>query len=449
MLRTPGAALLCACALLLTTAAPAAATDWHSGISSATPSLSGGETVRERGYVARVTDGDTFRFAQTPKRKTKDYTVVRLLGLQAPEVSRHRMAGGQCGGDAAQAALTAVAEGKEVVLASETDTRRRGRILRTAHVRNADGSWTDLTAYMLDRGLGQWFPKKRETAHNLQYRQLMEAAVVRRQHMWDPAFCGTRYEAGKPVRIWVQSDPSGNDKRNINGEYVAIHNPGTSTLNISGWTVRDGALNWFRLPPGTTVSPGRTFTVHVGSGANTADAAYWGWRRPIFTNATRDGADYMGDGAYLLDPQGNVRAMFTYPCVECSDPRTAALTFSKVRYDPPGDEVPRPNREFVRLTNQTDQAVSLLAAEIRIGGLTYEFGRKDVVPPGGSLTMRMGERPAVGPGRSKRNRTPDKRRWFGARHAILDNDGDLVRVRTFDGVTIACAGWKALADACG
>lgn len=447
MSRAIGTALLCACAIIAATAAPATARPATADPSPA-PSLSGRETVRERGYVARVTDGDTFRFARTPRRKTKNYTVVRLLGLQAPEVSRHRAAGGQCGGDAAQAELAAIAEGKEVVLASETDTRRRGRILRTAHVRNSDGTWTDLSAYMLDAGLGQWFPKKRETAHNLQYRRLMEAAVTRQQNMWNPAFCGTRHEAGKPVRIWVQSDPSGNDKRNINGEYVAIHNPGTSTLSISRWTVRDGALNWFRIPQGTRVEPGRTFTVHVGSGSDTAGAAYWGWRRPIFTNATRARADYMGDGAYLLDPQGNVRALFTYPCIECSDPRTGALTFSKIRFNPPGNEVPRPNREFVRLANTTDQSVSLLAAEMRIGGLTYEFGRKDVIPPGGSLTMRMGSRPATGPGVSKRNRTPDKRRWFGARHSILDNGGDRVRVRTFDGVTLACAGWKAFADAC-
>lgn len=432
-------ALLCACTLIAPISAPATSAAADPG-----PSLSGEETVRERGYVARVTDGDTFRFAKAPRRRTKDYTVVRLLGLQAPEVSRHRRAGGQCGGDAAQAELAAIAEGKEVVLASETDTRRRGRILRTAHVRNADGTWTDLSAYMLERGLGQWFPKRRETAHNLQYRHLMEAAVARQENMWNPAFCGTRFEPGKPVRIWVQSDPSGNDRRNINGEYVAIHNPGTSTLKLSGWTVRDGALNWFRIPKRTSVSPGGIFTVHVGSGSNRPKAAYWGWRRPIFTNATRVRADYMGDGAFLLDPQGNVRALFTYPCIECDDPRIGALTFSKIRFDPPGNEIPRPNREYVRLANMTDQPVPLLGTEMRIGGLTHEFGRKDVVPPQGYLTVRMGTRPAGG----KRSRTPDNLRWFGAAHAILDNGGDRVRVRTFDGVTLACAGWKAFADAC-
>jgi endonuclease YncB( thermonuclease family) len=433
-------------AALRTTIPPATAQ-----LSSDAPPLTGREKVRETGYVARVTDGDTFRLATAPNRKTKNYTVVRLIGVQAPEVSRHRMVGGECGGDIAQAELAAFAEGKRVVLASKFNSRdhKRDRVLRTAYVRNSDGSWTDLAAYMLRIGWGHWFPKKREPLHNLQYRQITEEAAQRQVNMWDPQQCGTRHAPGMPVEIWVQSDPSGNDLENVNGEYVAIANPGVETLDISRWTVRDGALEWFRIPDNTYIGPGGTFKVHVGKGQNRANAAYWGWNRPIFTNAEKATKDYMGDGAYLLDPQGNVRAHFTYPCLSgCADPRSGVIAFKNIRFDPPGHEIPHPNRERLRIVNTGSEPVSLTGTELRIGGYTYEFDYGDVIAPKGSVTVYMGKRPPNKAAGLVQSGKPRSYTWFGAPHAILDNGGDIVRIKTLSGTTIACAGWRAYRNAC-
>jgi endonuclease YncB( thermonuclease family) len=425
-------------------AAPAA-------LSSDGPPLMGREQVRERGFVARVTDGDTFRLAGNPNRKTKNYTVVRLIGVQAPEVSRHRMLGGECGGDTAQAELAAFAEGKRVVLASAFNSRdrKRDRVLRTAYVQNADGSWTDLAHYMLSIGWGHWFPKKREPVHNMQYRQVMEQAAERGVNLWDPDQCGTRHEPGKPVEIWVQSDPSGNDLKNVNGEYVAIVNPGPETLDISRWTVRDGALRWFRLPDNTYVGPGRTFKVHVGKGSNGPNDAYWGWNRPIFTNMEKAEQDYMGDGAYLLDPQGNVRAHFTYPCLSrCGDPRSGVIVFRNIRFDPPGHEIPHPNRERLRIVNTSSEPVGLMGTELRIGGYTYEFDNGDVIAAKGSITVYMGKRPKSKAKGLVQNGMPKSYTWFGMSHAILNNSGDVVRIKTLRGTTIACKGWRAYKNAC-
>jgi hypothetical protein len=45
-----------------------------------------------------------------------------------------------------------------------------------------------------------------------------------------------------------------------------------------------------------------------------------GPRPSPFENATDDGRS-LGDGAYLFDPQGDIRAWMTYPCVgTCPQP---------------------------------------------------------------------------------------------------------------------------------
>jgi hypothetical protein len=51
----------------------------------------------------------------------------------------------------------------------------------------------------------------------------------------------------------------------------------------------------------------------VGRGDDDIDTLYWGLREPVFTNAS--GAPrYLGDGAFLFDPQGDIRAYDMYPC---------------------------------------------------------------------------------------------------------------------------------------
>jgi micrococcal nuclease len=52
--------------------------------------------------------------------------------------------------------------------------------------------------------------------------------------------------------------------------------------------------------------------VHPGRGRNTATDLYWGLDIPIFENAT-GAPTYMGDGGYLFDPQGDLRAWQQYP----------------------------------------------------------------------------------------------------------------------------------------
>jgi micrococcal nuclease len=54
--------------------------------------------------------------------------------------------------------------------------------------------------------------------------------------------------------------------------------------------------------------------VHVGPGTSTATHKYWGLPVRIFANPTFD-ASAIGDGGYLFDPRGDLRAHMLYPCV--------------------------------------------------------------------------------------------------------------------------------------
>ena len=414
-------------ALILTSllsAPPAAADD---------PPLAPGETIRDRGYAAMVVDGDTIRFSHSRNRLTDTYQVIRLLGVQAPE----KLPGASgCEGPQAHEVLRSAIEGHQVVLASAGDSRSsiRNRRLRTVYVK-ADGGWVDASAMMLSSGFGQWMPKKYEPVHNLQYRKLFDAARARGVNMWDPQYCGTGPDA--TLRLVIQPDPIGDDAANINSEYVAIVNDGANRVDLSRWVIRDGSLDWLRLPEGTALDPGSVLTVRSGSGPNSGATVHWGRRSPVWANfttarGTRTKFGFIGDGAYLLDPRGNVRASKVYPCLggNCTTPASGALQIAKVRWDPPGDERGKPNSETIRVSNTGVTPLSLFGYELRAGGFGYEFGVYDTLAAGASLTLRLGG------GRS----TADVRH-LGLRRAALANGGDRILLRSFDGAHLDCKAW--------
>ena len=136
--------------------------------------------------------------------------------------------------------------------------------------------------------------------------------------MWNPEYCGPGPSAN--LRLVIQPDPVGVDDRRLNKEYVAIVNDGVERVDLSGWVIRDGSLDWLRLPAGTGVDPAAVLTIRSGSGRNTASTVYWSRRSPVWANfttaaGTRTRFGFIGDGAYLIDPVGNVRASKVYPCL--------------------------------------------------------------------------------------------------------------------------------------
>ena len=131
----------------------------------------------------------------------------------------------------------------------------------------------------------------------------------------------------------------------------------------------------------------------------------------------------MGDGAYLFDPQGDLRVSQIYPCREgCADPNAGAL-----RIDPK----PR-GKEAVRITNTGAAPIDLEPYRLVSKPYGYAFAPGSIVQPGETMTVRLYE-------------TDDEdsaliRHW-GTSGPILNNGGDVVQLRRFDDVLVACAAW--------
>jgi competence protein ComEC len=96
----------------------------------------------------------------------------------------------------------------------------------------------------------------------------------------------------------INADAAGDDRENLNDEYVVFENTGSDPLDFSGWTVEDDVGQTYTVPEGTTLDPGATVTLHTGSGEDTETDLYWGSGSPIWNNG--------GDTVIVRTPDGTV-----------------------------------------------------------------------------------------------------------------------------------------------
>jgi len=89
----------------------------------------------------------------------------------------------------------------------------------------------------------------------------------------------------------------------LNAEWVVIRNAGGESLNLSGWQLKDADRNVFAFP-NLTLNGGGAVQIHTISGTNTVIDLYWGLNDPVWES---------GEEAQLLDPSGNVRAVYKVP----------------------------------------------------------------------------------------------------------------------------------------
>ena len=89
----------------------------------------------------------------------------------------------------------------------------------------------------------------------------------------------------------------------LNAEWVVIRNAGTESLNLANWQLKDSNRNVFVFP-NLTLNNGGAVQIHTISGTNTVIDLYWGETEPVWQS---------GEEAALLDPAGNVRAVYQVP----------------------------------------------------------------------------------------------------------------------------------------
>ncbi len=214
------------------------------------------ETAWETGTASTIYDGDTLLVDILESNSGITGTQkVRTIGINAPELFTSPP---QCGAQAATDALgSLLPKGTPVQLRSLNGTSYdtdRGRILRSLYAQDVEGNWFDTSRQLVSDGQVFWFPKptwsvdKPEFAHNLEYRVLAGDAAGASRGLWVANSCGAAPNPGAALRLAVSWESE------VDGyEAIMIFNDGAGPVDLSGWIVRDSALNKHTLPAGMVV----------------------------------------------------------------------------------------------------------------------------------------------------------------------------------------------------
>ena len=281
----------------------------------------------ETGRVVFVADGDTVDVDVDGDGTTVPVR-IRITGLNAMELTTYSRdltkIVGECHGVEATKRMHGLVFGKQVRLVSRfLDSRSGTRTRRSVWVQDSTGTWVDTARILVQEGHALWLPNIEEYDHNLEYSTLAEQAAARGVNLWDTDYCGVGPDQDVRLRLAVNWNAPGDDSLNPNGEYFYLTNPGTKPVSLDGWWVRDSHLRRYTFPAGTVLPAGGDLYVHPGKGVNTGNHYYWNLDGPVFENVSGD-PTYNGDGGYLFDPQGDLRAWQQYPC-RTTCPPVAAL----------------------------------------------------------------------------------------------------------------------------
>jgi beta-lactamase superfamily II metal-dependent hydrolase len=96
----------------------------------------------------------------------------------------------------------------------------------------------------------------------------------------------------------VRFDAPGDDRQNLNGEWVRVTNRGEGPVLIAGWTLTDKTGSGTFTFPAVLLMPSTSVTVFSGSGAMNDTALYMGRSSPLWGNS--------GDMAVLRDGSGAI-----------------------------------------------------------------------------------------------------------------------------------------------
>ncbi len=370
------------------------------------------------GKVRWVDDGDTLRV----KVGSRDWK-VRITGINAQELTNYdaRRRAGECHAVEAADRLEALVErskGRVRLTAQDVRSNSHGRKRRSVAVK-IGGRWRDVGRILLSEGLALWMPNKTEWAWNPRYSVIAEQAAAAHVGMWNTTACGPGPDDGHPLKLWVnwRSDNSGSP----DGEWARLRNlDDVNALDLGGWWLRDSMRRQYRFPSGSALAPGSVMTVHVGEGDDTASDLYWGLDKPVFDYVDRSRES--GDGAYLFDPQGDLRAWMVYPCrTTCGDPNQGQL---ELGVEPRG-------KEYVSVRNIGPGPIGMEGYRLTSGPHTYAFDDA-VLQPGESLRVYT-------------TRDPDRDTAFvkgwNQIFGILRNSGETVRLSTFTDSVLACVAW--------
>jgi endonuclease YncB( thermonuclease family) len=370
------------------------------------------------GKVTFVGDGDTV-YVDIAGDGRKSSVPVRMTGINTTEQTVYSRIASQRRGECHSLEATARLEQLlrlnrfRVRLYALDPASVSGRRLKRVVATKVRGAWRDVGRILITEGHAVWLPGSREYAWNVDYARRAERAATARIGIWNPTYCGLGPSDESPLKVTVNGSV-----RFLWDEWVRVRNlDPVNTVYLGGWSVRDSALNRYVFPDWATLPGGESLTMYVGEGTDTWTEFFWNRRQQLFDNI---GPNSHGDAAYLVDPQGDVRAWMTYPCVSaCVDPYQGALKVTaKVR-----------GREYVTISNVGSVAVDLDGYQLQSPPYSYPFPVGSVLQPGGQMRVWTTGDPAED--------TPLEKHW-GETGAFLNDGGDRVRLSSLRGIVLDC-----------
>ena len=393
------------------------------------------------GKVTFVADGDTID-VDIDGDGTRTPRTVRFTGINAMELTRYskypsRRRGACHGLEATSVVERYVKRSRGVVRLAAQDSRSTtGKRLRRSVAVRVGGRWVDLGRILMAGGHALWLPNPVENAHNLEYHTLAEQARAAGRHLYNPTYCGAGPSQEAQLKLSVHWDADGTDGTDLNGEWIDIRNTGAADVSLAGWWFRDSWLIYnarkvpgYEFPAGTVVPAQGRLRLYVGCGNSSPQTQYWCQKSAVFENA--DFKRHSGDGGYLFDPDGDLRASSIYPCVfSCDDPLRGAVKLD-VRPTTP---------ESIAITNVSGSTVDLSGylVKLHLGGAAdkfifgYPLADGTRLAPGERLSLWMQDAPG---GDSPLVRSL-RRGAF-----VLADGGNTVSLRSATDVQIACAAW--------
>ncbi|RLI98036.1 MAG: hypothetical protein DRO99_01755 [Candidatus Aenigmatarchaeota archaeon] len=214
-------------------------------------------------HANRIIDGDTIEIAGGEK--------VRLIGIDTPERGQHFY------GEAKER-LSELIGGREILLKPDvTDKDKYGRLLRYVFLNR-----TELVNIMLVReGLARALSIEPDTKYEKEIAEAESYARSRGLGIWtyanDPElFCIGIY--------YLRYNAIGDDRDNLNDEYVEFRNHCDHNLDMTGWRVEDSTGKEYVFGEFMAKSK-EMFKLRTGAGDDGPENVFWNSRVPVWNNA--------------------------------------------------------------------------------------------------------------------------------------------------------------------
>lgn len=216
--------------------------------------------------VVSVYDGDTFTLSTGDR--------VRVRWVNTPELKPAEAYGAE-----AREVTAAFVQGKTVTLTYGSVVRDGyGRLLAAASV---DGTY--LEEVLLEKGMGHLFVVPPDDTDFTSLIAAQERARAARRGIWSDA----RYQGVLHITSF-HANADGDDRQNVNGEYLRVCNVSPVSQDLSGFKIADINGNTWEFPA-VVIPAGYTVKVISGKGTQQADKnaqleIYLGNSDPIWNN---------------------------------------------------------------------------------------------------------------------------------------------------------------------